>query len=463
MKDKTLGIIKEYDLIEENDNIVIGVSGGPDSMALLFCLLEIKQDINFNIYIAHVNHGVRGKEADKDQLFVEKIANELNLPFFTKNVNMILYGKEKGITAEEAGRELRYGFFREILGKYGGGKIAVAHNMNDQAETLIMRFMRGTGIDGLKGMDFKINDIIRPILGINRWEIEEYIEKNQIPTVLDKTNLEPIYTRNKIRLELIPYMEKNFNPNLINTLWRMSKISSMDSDFLEEYSKGVFEKATKSRDDNSVSLCKDTFLNQHRSIQQRMIRYGIFLINKSLQGISEAQISLAFNLFTSEDTGKKINLSSNIVAKNIYGSIFIGKEESIKNRAYSYGFKVPGNIYINNNYYFQATIFDNNEDFSLKTQDDTRYFDFDKVKGKLEIRNRRDGDRFTPFGMSGTKKIKDYFIDEKIPRDLREETPLIVDDENILWVVGYRTNNNYKITKETKRILSISYKRIYNT
>lgn len=179
MKNKVLSTIKDYNLIGENDNIVVGVSGGPDSMALLYVLLEIRDLINFNIYIAHVNHGVRGEDAKADQLFVEGMAKKLGLPYYTKNVNMVEYGKEKGISSEEAGRELRYGFFREILELVGGGKIAVAHNMNDQAETLIMRFLRGTGIDGLKGMDFVIKDIIRPILGISRKEIETYIKEKE--------------------------------------------------------------------------------------------------------------------------------------------------------------------------------------------------------------------------------------------------------------------------------------------
>ncbi|WMM25415.1 tRNA lysidine(34) synthetase TilS [Tissierella sp. MB52-C2] len=457
MKEKVLATIKEYNLIEENDNIVVGISGGPDSMALLYSLLEVKSSIPFSIHIAHVNHGVRGKDAKSDQLFVERIAKELNLSYYTKDVDMIQYGKENGISSEEAGRELRYGFFREILLKVGKGKIAVAHNMNDQAETLIMRFLRGTGIDGLKGMEFKTKDIIRPILGIDRKEIESYIEKNNIETVLDKTNLEPIYSRNKVRLELIPYIEENFNPNIVNTLWRMSKISSVDSKFLEEYSKERFNIIVKNKDRHSIILDGGKFLQEDKSIQQRIIRVAIEEINDSLQGITEVQINLTLSLFSSLNTGKEIHLSNGIIAKTRYNDLIIEKDHKKEASKYFYKLNLGNTNLEDIKYSFKVEVFPVGENFILNKSKNTRYFDFDIVKGSLGVRNRREGDRLHPFGMRGTKKLKDYFIDEKIPKELRDRIPLIVDEENIIWVVGYRTNDLYKVTKNSKKILSISY------
>ncbi|WP_353094405.1 tRNA lysidine(34) synthetase TilS [Tissierella praeacuta] len=458
MKNKVLSSIREYDLINENDNILVGVSGGPDSMALLYVLLEIKDSIDFNIHIAHVNHGVRGEDAKSDQIFVENVARKLGLPYYTKDVDMIKYGKEKGISSEEAGRELRYGFFRGILTKLGGGKIAVAHNKNDQAETLIMRFLRGTGIDGLKGMDFRTKDIIRPILGIDRKEIEAYIEKKKIETVLDKTNLEPIYSRNKVRLEILPYIERNFNPNIVNTLWRMSRVSSIDSEFLEEFSESRYNIIVKNQDKHSIILDGGKLLDEHKCIQQRIIRMSILKINGSLQGISEVQISTVINLLSTFDTGKEVHLSNNIIAKLSYGDLVIEKGINKNNINYSYSLRFPGfNIIEDIGYSFNIKIFNMDKDFIMNKDKNTKYFDADKVKGKLVARNRINGDRFIPFGMRGTKKLKDYFIDEKIPKELRDKIPLIVDDENIIWVVGYRTNDLYRVTKKTKRILLISY------
>ncbi|NLK44385.1 MAG: tRNA lysidine(34) synthetase TilS [Tissierellia bacterium] len=458
MEKKVLDAITEYKLIEENDHIVVGVSGGPDSMALLYCLLEARKTIPFSIHIAHVNHGVRGEEARSDQLFVERISKELGLPYYTINVNMIEYGKERGITAEEAGRELRYGFFRDILERHGRGKIAVAHNMNDQAETLLMRIMRGTGPDGLKGMDYKSDDIIRPILGIDRKEIEDYIRQKGIETVLDKTNLQPIYSRNKVRLELIPYIEENFNPNIVTTLWRMSRIFSLDLNFLEEHTKIKFKNMLKSHDKNSIILHGDKFLVEDRSIQQRIIRNAILELNKSLQGISEGQIAGAVNLVNNLETGKEFHLSNDIILRINYDEIIIEKSREREKIAYSYDIDVPGSIILENGYCLETKIFTKDNDFVMEKTKNVKYFDYDKVEGNIRIRNRRDGDRFIPFGMKGSKKLKDYFIDEKVPRDLRDRIPLVVDNENIMWVVGYRISELYKITQDTKRILSISYK-----
>lgn len=464
LKDKVLSVIKEYNLIMENDNIVVGVSGGPDSMALLYVLLEIRYLIPFNIYIAHVNHGVRGEEAKGDQLFVEEIASKLMLPYYTKDVNMIQYGKEKGISSEEAGRELRYGFFREILGFHGGGKIAVAHNMNDQAETLLMRFMRGTGIDGLKGMEFVIGDIIRPILGIDRKEIEAYIEDNKIQTVLDKTNLMPIYSRNKVRLELIPYIEEHFNPNIINTLWRMSKISSLDSKFLEKHSEEKYNLIVKKQDEHSIILDGKKFSHEDRAIQQRIIRISILKINGSLQGISEGQISGVLNLFILSETGKSFDLSNGIEVKTSYGDLIIQKKKEKEENKYLYNLSLQElNNFEDIRYSFEIKVLSMNENFIMDKNKNTRYFDLDKVEGDIKVRNRLNGDKFVPFGMSGTKKLKDYFIDEKVEKDLRDNIPLIVDNKNIIWVVGYRTNELYKVTNDTKRILSIRYSRFHNT
>lgn len=464
MKDKVLAVIREHNLINENENIVIGVSGGPDSMALLYVLLQIRDIIPFNIHVAHVNHGVRGEDARKDQLFVENTANKLNLPFHTIDVNMIQHGKDKGISAEEAGRELRYGFFREILQNEGGGKIAVAHNLNDQAETLLMRFMRGTGIDGLKGMDFIYGDIIRPILGIDRKEIEDFIEINNIGTVLDKTNLEPIYTRNKVRLELIPYIQENFNPNILNTLWRMSRISALDSDFLEDYSQKILNKLVKNHDKNSIILNGESFLQIHKSIQQRIIRNAILEINGSLQGISEAQTAAVLNLFLLLETGKEVHISNNLIAKVSYGDLIIQKWINNVEVDYFYSLNIPGKTILNNlGYEFNIKVYDISKDFIMTKSKNVRYFDYEALKGSISLRNRKNGDRFTPFGMKGTKKLKDYFIDEKIHKDLRNKIPLIIDDENILWVVGYRTNDLYKITEKTKKVLEISINEINNT
>ncbi|HSH34629.1 tRNA lysidine(34) synthetase TilS [Schnuerera sp.] len=456
MENKVLTIIKENKLIERNDNIVIGLSGGPDSMALLYILLDIKKEIDFNIFIAHVNHGVRGKDALSDEKFVKNLAKKLNLPFYLKRVNMDEYAKEQKISSEEAGRALRYGFFREILTEIGGGKIAVAHNKNDQAETLLMRFFRGTGIDGLKGMEYINGDIIRPILGIEREEIERYLSDKNIETRLDKTNLEPIYNRNRIRLELIPYIEKHFNPNIVDTLWRISKVVSIDSKFLEQYSKETYAKLVQKKEKNSIILNGSLFLKENRSVQQRIIRNCIFDINGDLQGFTNRHILDILTLFLEGGTGKSIDLINNIVAKTSYDDFVIEKKKSSQHRDFLFKIDIEGITYIDElQFKINAKVLPKKDIKIIPKDKFVKYFDYDKIVGGLYIRNRKNGDRFVPFGMKGSKKIKDYFIDEKIPKEERDIIPLITDEENILWVVGYRSSDIYKITADTKKVLII--------
>lgn len=460
MKDRVLDEVRKHSLIEDGDSIVVGVSGGADSMALLYILMELREEIEFDIHIAHVNHGVRGEDALRDQMFVEKEAMKLDLPYYSRDVDMVKYGKEKGITSEEAGRELRYGFFREITKKLGGGKIAVAHNKNDQAETLIMRFMRGTGIDGLKGMEFIAADIIRPILGISREDIEKYICDKNIDIVSDMTNFQAIYNRNKVRLELIPYIEEHFNPNIIDTMWRTSEIACLDSDFLGEYTERAYKKVLRFERKDKLALDLDLVVDLHISIIQRLIRHSISKINKSLQGITEAQISNAVDLIYKKSTGKEVHFSKDIVLKIDYDNIIV---ETRLEKKDDYFHEIPNFGLVNLEeigYYFNVELI-SIEDYRKSEKDkNTEYFDRDKLVGDLGVRNRRAGDRFIPLGMKGSKKIKDYFIDEKISKDLRDKIPLIVDRESILWVVGYRTDEKYRIDNNTKNVLKISYEKI---
>lgn len=457
MRRKFRETIDKYKMIEKGDHIVVGVSGGVDSMALIDLLVGIQDEYGFNIYVAHVNHGVRGQDAKKDQAFVEDYAKKMDLPFHTIDVDMDGYAKENRITSEEAGRILRYGFFNEILDGVGGGKIAVAHNLNDQAETLIMRFLRGTGIDGLKGIEYRNQNIIRPILGITREELESYIEEENIEIREDMTNFQPIYTRNKIRLEIIPYIEKHFNPNIIRTLERTAALAEIDSSFLEKHSKKRYNSIVQKEDEEEVNLNCKLFKQEDLSIQQRIIRKAILKVNGTLQGISEAQVSQVIDLFISGETGKQVDISNDMIARISYNDLIIKKEEKEIGK---YDYILENGSYIEEiGYKIYTRMFELGESEGLARLENARYFDADKIEGQLRVRNRKNGDRFIPFGMKGNKKIKDYFIDEKIPRSDRDRIPLIVDDNEILWVVGYRTSELYRVTGDTERILEIKFER----
>ncbi|SHI07507.1 tRNA(Ile)-lysidine synthase [Sporanaerobacter acetigenes DSM 13106] len=461
VEDKILNTIKKHNLIENGDNVLVGVSGGPDSMALLYALLSIQTEISFSLYIAHVNHGVRGREADEDEKFVEKISGKLGIPFYSKKIDMEGYAREHKLSSEDAGRRLRYKFFREVLLSINGGKIAVAHNKNDQAETLIMRFFRGTGLDGLKGMEYRNGDIIRPLLDISRNEIEDYILEKNINTRLDRTNLENIYNRNKIRLELIPYIVDNFNPNIVDTLWRTSRTMSNDSEFLEEFSKERYRELVKVEDKNSIILCRQKFSREHIAIKQRIIRHSIYNLTGTLDGISEIHVRNVLELFERGDTGKSVDLPNRLEVKTSYDDLIFRIKNLNVNNNYKYSLKRGQATYVKEwNSIFKMEVYPM-EKIQLNFKDRfIKYFDYDKIKGEIYIRNRRLGDTIQPFGMSGNKKLKDLFIDKKIPIDEREKIPILVDKNDIIWVVGLRTSEKYKITPYTKNVLVIKYKNL---
>ncbi len=461
MKNKVENTIKKHNLIDKEDNVLLGVSGGPDSMALLNILYELNETFKCNLYVAHINHGIRGEEADKDEVYVERYCRKFNIPFYLKRVNMNEYAKKHKLSSEEAGREIRYKFFEEILIQLGGGKIAVAHNKNDQAETLIMRFIRGTGLDGLKGMKYKNSNIIRPLLDISRNEIEKYCDLNNINPRIDRSNLETIYERNKIRLELIPYLEKNFNTGIIDTLVRTSKVMQEDSYFLNEYAKTAYEEVVFKEQPNNIMLINEKFTKLNYAIKCRVLRRTIKKINGHLKGIEEKHVSSIIDLSSDCTTGKRIYISSKIIARICYNYLVIEKDGSKhKDSEFNVMLNNEGITWIEElDSFFEARVV-TTQDFDLKIESKfIKKFDYDKVRGSLFVRNRRKGDKFIPIGMKGSKKIKDFFIDEKIPREEREKIPLVVNDEDILWVVGYRISEKYKITDTTKRVLILEYKK----
>lgn len=459
MEDKVYRTIKTHKLINENDNILLGLSGGPDSMALLYVLMLLKRKMDFKIYAAHINHGVRGKEADEDEYFVKNTCKALNIPFYVKRANMDKYAKENKMSSEEAGRKIRYDFFREILNKIGGGKIAVAHNKNDQSETVLFRFIRGAGIDGLVGMKYKNDDIIRPLLDVDRREIENYCCINNIETRTDKTNFETLYGRNKIRLELIPYIEKNLNNGIINTLFRNAEVLSDDRDFLNKYSQESFEKISEEETDNSVVLNKKNFIKLHSAIKSRVIRISVERLMGNIKNLEKKHIDDIMYLFENSHTGKEINIAKGISAEVNYDKLIIKKNQR-ENKKVDFQYKVELNetIFINelNIKIICKVLLREKTNISFDNRF-IKFFDYDKIRSGLCLRNRRVGDKITPIGMNGSKKLKDFFIDEKISREERDKIPLLVDGNNIVWIIGYRVSEKYKITGNTKRVLVVEY------
>ncbi|WP_251860668.1 tRNA lysidine(34) synthetase TilS [Clostridium sp. Marseille-Q2269] len=458
MKDIILNTIKKYNMIEVNDKIIVGVSGGPDSICLLHILCLLKDELKIkDIYVAHINHGVRGIESDADEKYVENFCYTNNIRFFSKTIDMNKIAKEKGISSESAGREARYDFFNYLKKELGAQKIATAHNANDQAETVLMRLMRGTGLQGLVGIN-PIRDgiYIRPLINVLRRDIEDYCKKNKLNPRIDKTNLQSIYTRNKIRLELIPYIKDNFNEDIVSTLCRFSNIVCKDNSYLEDIAKDKF-KIYCTKKEQKIIIDKRIFL-EHESISTRILREAVFYINSNLYNIEMKHIYDILQL-SSNTTGKFVNLPNNIKAENIYGDVHLYKEKEYKNQT--------------NNIQYRLIIGDNKvEDLNINLKicsvkdyngNNNKYvqcFDYDKIStDEIYLRNRKNGDKFTPLGMKGSKKLKDFFIDIKIPREERDRAKLICFGKEIAWIIGCRISNNFKVDENTKNILEIIVER----
>lgn len=298
-EDKVLKTIKKYNMVEDGDKVVIGVSGGPDSMSLLNSLNNLKEKLNIKIYVAHINHMIR-KEADEETEYVRNFCEKIGVEFFVKRIKVEEEAKKRKIGTEEAGRNIRYEFFKEVAKKVSANKIATAHNSNDNAETVLMNIIRGTSISGLKGIEkVRENKFIRPIIECNRQEIEEYCKEQKLNPRYDKTNYENIYTRNKIRNLLIPYLQKEFNPNIIEGINRLSNLATSNEEFLNNIVENEYKKLLISGDNiannedeknNTIILNLKEFNKLDYVIKSRLILYTISKVYGKVTGIEKIHI-----------------------------------------------------------------------------------------------------------------------------------------------------------------------------
>lgn len=455
MLEKVNQTIINYQMIEANDSILVGVSGGVDSVVLLDILVKLRPVYNLTIFVAHLNHGLRGKAADEDEAFVVNLAEKYNVKVYTKKEDMLAYADANKISSEEAGRVLRYAFFDEIMQRENIQKIAIAHNKNDQAETILMRIMRGTGLDGIVGIKPVNGRIIRPLLFCSRVEIEAFECAEKLNHREDDTNKENIYTRNTIRNQLIPQLENLYNPNLVEGLSRMGQLLADDLEIIENQLEEILQKIAFQRQEKMVSFNRRVFLDLSLGLKRRVLRHAIQSIQGDLVNIEEKHIHNMIQLISQGKTGKEIHLTNGWIAKNNY-DFFEISQPSEKYANYEFELEIGkkqsfGTFEIETFVEDKIKIDFYTKDIFLK------FFDYDRIKSSLKVRNRRPGDRIVPLGMKGSKKIKDLFIDEKVASDKRNQIPLIVCGDEIVWVVGYRIGDGFKVSEQTKKVLVVKY------
>lgn len=448
--------VYKHNMITEGDKIIVGVSGGPDSLCLLHVLKELCGEYGCSLYAAHLNHKFRGEAADADAEFVREICMEWGIPAFIEAFDVPAYIEETGLSPEEAGREIRYRLFDQVSEKVGGNKIAVAHNLNDHIETILMRFMRGSGIDGLKGIEAVRGNIIRPLLEIDRSRIEEYCSEKGLNPRIDKTNLESVYHRNKIRLELIPYIEKNFNPNIKMALSRFSGLIKDENDFLETETAEKFQGiAELSCDRAAINVPKLTAL--HTALQRRIIRLCMEKLASTLNGFDFKHFEGVLEL-AEKSTGAAIILPHKLKAFRSYDEIVLVKDIVKPDKKCYYKLKYDYDNSVETDNGCITIERKNTKDIGeLRGQKDMIYIDPSRIKEGLVLRCREPGDMFAPIGMKGTKKLKEYLIDEKVPREKRDGLELIADGNEIVWIVGGRLSEKYKITDKTTDAVVIKY------
>lgn len=462
MLDKVIDYIKENEIIKQGDKILVALSGGPDSVCLLHILYRLKDTFNLELGAIHINHMLRGEEADNDEKYIIKLCDKLGINHYVKRINIEYVARDTNVSLEVAGRNERYKAFEEIREKYEYDKIAVAHNANDQAETVLMRIMRGTGLEGLTGIKAKrIDGIIRPILCLNREEIEEYCEKNNLNPRIDASNYERIYSRNKVRLDILPYMRENFNKDIVDTLNRMTLLLQKDNEFIEEYSNRCYNIYCENYGEK-IKISKNLFEKEMDSIITRVLIKVFKEISNSHQNFEMKHIYEIVNL-AKKGTGKKINLTNKIICENLYGDIIFIKEEKSKEKIDNNIIKINKQDISNkvafDDYIIKFEIVENKNKVEFSKNNLIKLFDYDNIEKEIIIRYRKDGDKITPLGMNGSKKLKDIFIDLKIPRENRNTIPIVCFDDNISWVVGYKTSQLFKVTKDTNKILKITFDR----
>ncbi|MCD5414799.1 MAG: tRNA lysidine(34) synthetase TilS [Clostridiales bacterium] len=454
--EKVTDAIEEHNLLNKGDKVVVAVSGGPDSVCLLHLLCALKDRYEMKLYVAHLNHNFRGIEAQKDAQYVANLCEELNVICFVKSVNVTSYAKQNHMSDEEAGRIKRYEFFNEVKEKVGANKIAVGHNLNDQAETLLMRLLRGAGLQGLSSIWHKRGDVIRPLLDVEREDIEEYCSVNNLTPRIDATNLKPVYHRNKIRLELMPYLKENYNPNLTESLARTAKIFKEDSDYLDLQANENFELISTIDNDDKVTIPIAFLDTLHGAMKTRVFRLAAERLVGRREVFTYMQIQNILALVDNNSTGKKLQLSMAITATISYDKLIFTTTTNDADAEYLYRLEIGGFVKVDVlNTTFKAKLVNENAIKDVGASKSKKFFDFDRIINGLCIRNRKQGDIFKPLGMKGTKKLKNFFIDKKIDREERDKIALVCDGERIMWVVGHRISDYYKITKNTTRFLLI--------
>lgn len=453
---KILKLIKKERLIIPGDRVLLGLSGGIDSATLLHILMEAQKELYFDLAAAHINHLLRNEESDRDEQFARDTAMAHGLRFFLKRENAKKYALSKGISTQHAGRDIRYRFFDETADSEGYTKIAIAHNLDDQVETFLMRLIKGTGIRGLSSIPLARGKIIRPLLYTWRSEVSAYAAAQQVPFIQDSSNDKTVYERNFIRHRIVPLMaELNpaFGEKVISLLMDLTQINQS----FDEQKNSFLDKHV--RDDAGGKVVAIPALNTlDKETLFRVISDIVTSFNPLFVPLRE-HIRLIEGMISSEKPNLRLSLPSSLLVRKTYDRLTFGtKPLPVLTTPRAFALHEGRNTIVPLNAVITLTVPGMPPGSYPKTTL-TAYFDLDKL-GDISVRTFRNGDRFCPLGMKVPVKLKDFFISRKVPLEMRRHIPLVLSGTDIIWVTGHRIDERYKIDDNTRRVLKITLRQL---
>lgn len=458
MIEKVAEFAAKWKMLCENDKVVVGVSGGADSVCLLFVLLELQKEIGFEIIVVHVNHLLRGEDAERDERYVRELCEEQHLICEVYRENVECIAKKRKESLEEAGRNVRRAAFEKTMQKYGGTKIALAHHRNDNAETLLMNLARGSGLAGLGGMRPVRENKIRPLLCLERKEIETYLHNKQISYCTDATNLSDDYTRNRVRNHVIRDLEQGVNEKTVaHFAETMERIWELQN-YMEEETEKFYNLAVLTKE-KKVFLLKEEYEKVPTAVQSFLVKKAIVSATGKEKDIQSVHIEEVRKLMENQ-VGREISLPYGICAVRCYEGVRLQpvkeKEQKEKEKKTELDLRESNGRQIGE-WRVSYEIKDAEEIERVETENPyTKRFDYDIMKSTITIRTRTAGDYITIHENGARQKLKSYFINEKIPKEERDNILLLAEGNHILWIFGYRRGCAYQIGKNTKHILEIT-------
>ncbi len=450
IEQNVLRTIRKYGMIAPGDHVLVGLSGGPDSVFLLALLIKLRPLLQCELGAIHINHSLRGAASIEDEKFCREFCSRLNVQYFSDKKNVKSYARRKGLSIEEAGHEIRYKIFTEIAQKNNFNKIATAHHSDDNAETVLMNILAGTGLQGLTGIAPVLNNVIRPLLEITKSDILEYLTSHHIHYRTDETNVDELYRRNYIRNRLIPEIKERINPSVEKSLLRLTTVMRDFTEFVQE----IVARETENisiKEDSKIILTLERFLSLPRFIQQQII---ISSVKENLQVNLNFDDVAKILETVKKKSGSGAELKSGVFCLREHNSILLYRKEAEtyqKEIAVFLGKKVKFGKH------FLRVKKVERSSFIPVNDKNIEYIDGSKIRGDMKIRIWREGDVFFPFGMRGRKKVSDLLTDNKVPPGEKKYQPVLEDSEKILWVIGQRADNRVRVTEHSQIILKMEW------